>query len=203
MFTGIVEAVGQVREILPQASGKEFWIETTWKNPDLEAGDSVAISGACMTVTQLKQGGNHFQFYASFQSLALTNLDSLVVGDPVNLERAMTASQRFGGHMVQGHVDGRGKILSHETKDASEIYWVSLDPDLRKYLVQRGSITVDGISLTVVFLEKDRFQLVLIPETMRKTNAHTWKPGSVVNLEVDILAKYIENYLAARNTSLL
>lgn len=198
MFTGIVEKTGRIESIKTIASGKEFVIRTIWTNPDIKIGDSIAINGACMTVTEFRESGNWFQFYASFQSLALTNLQELIESDVVNLERAMLPTQRYGGHLVQGHVDGKGKILERNKKDDSEEFWVSTPDDLKKYIVKKGSITVDGISLTIVEKTKEGFYLILIPETMKKTNADTWMPGKVVNLEVDILAKYIESYMEIR-----
>ncbi|XDD47795.1 riboflavin synthase [Leptospira sp. WS39.C2] len=202
MFTGLVETLGKVIQIEPIDSGIQFTIETEWENPDTKLGDSIAINGACMTVTKFSDLGNIFQFYASFKSLELTNLSRLGEGSVVNLERAMALGQRFGGHMVQGHVDGVAKIISRkQIENEVEEFWVEIPKDLRRFFVKKGSVTLDGISLTVVDVKDGAIQLILIPETMHKTNAKSWKVDGRLNVEVDILAKYIENYLQARGES--
>lgn len=199
MFTGLVETTGKVIQIKPIDSGIAFHVETEWDGPDLKIGDSVSINGACMTVTEFTDQGNLFSFYVSFKSLELTNLARLSEGAKVNLERAMAVGQRFGGHMVQGHVDGTGVIeSSKQIEDKVEEFWIRIPDDLIRYFVKKGSVTVDGISLTVVDVKDSLIQLVLIPETMEKTNAGLWKKDQIVNLEVDVLAKYIENFLRLR-----
>lgn len=199
MFTGLVETLGKVVQIEPIDSGIQFTIETEWENPDIKLGDSIAINGACMTVTKFSDLGNIFQFYASFKSLELTNLSRLGEGATVNLERAMALGQRFGGHMVQGHVDGVAKVKSRkQIENEVEEFWVEIPKELQKFFVKKGSVTLDGISLTVVDVKDGNIQLILIPETMQKTNANSWKVDSRLNVEVDVLAKYIENYLAER-----
>ncbi|MCW7464108.1 riboflavin synthase [Leptospira levettii] len=202
MFTGLVETLGKVIQIEPIDSGIQFTVVTEWENPDLKLGDSIAINGACMTVTKFSNLGNIFQFYASFKSLELTNLSRLGEGSVVNLERAMAMGQRFGGHMVQGHVDGVAKITSRkQIENEVEEFWVEIPEDLRRFFVKKGSVTLDGISLTVVDVVDGKIQLILIPETMQKTNAKFWKVDGKLNVEVDVLAKYIENYLAKRGES--
>lgn len=202
MFTGLVETVGKVVEIKPIDSGIQFSVETEWENPDLKLGDSIAINGACMTVTEFSELGNVFKFYASFKSLELTNLSRLGEGFVVNLERAMALGQRFGGHMVQGHVDGMAKVVSRKQIEKEvEEFWVEIPEELRRYFVKKGSVTLDGISLTVVDVKDGNIQLILIPETMEKTNAGSWKKDQRLNVEVDVLAKYIENYLSQRSGS--
>ncbi|PJZ82769.1 riboflavin synthase [Leptospira meyeri] len=202
MFTGLVETLGKVITIEPIDSGIQFTIETEWENPDLKIGDSIAINGACMTVTEFIDLGNLFKFYASFKSLELTNLSRLGEGSIVNLERAMALGQRFGGHMVQGHVDGMAKVISRKKIETEvEEFWVEIPKELQRYFVKKGSVTLDGISLTVVDVKDGNIQLILIPETMEKTNANTWKKDQRLNVEVDVLAKYIENYLEQRSGS--
>lgn len=199
MFTGLVETLGKVVQIEPIDSGIQFTIQTEWENPDIKLGDSIAINGACMTVTKFSDLGNLFQFYASFKSLELTNLSRLGEGSLVNLERAMALGQRFGGHMVQGHVDGMAKVISRkQIENEVEEFWVEIPKDLRRFFVKKGSVTLDGISLTVVDVKDGNIQLILIPETIQKTNANSWKKDQRLNVEVDVLAKYIENYLAGR-----
>ncbi|PKA11890.1 riboflavin synthase, partial [Leptospira meyeri] len=136
------------------------------------------------------------------KSLELTNLSRLGEGSIVNLERAMALGQRFGGHMVQGHVDGMAKVISRKKIETEvEEFWVEIPKDLQRYFVKKGSVTLDGISLTVVDVKDGNIQLILIPETMEKTNANTWKKDQRLNVEVDVLAKYIENYLEQRSGS--
>lgn len=202
MFTGLVETLGKVIQIEPIDSGIQFTIATEWENPDIKLGDSISINGACMTVTEFSDLGNIFQFYASFKSLELTNLSRLGEGTLVNLERAMALGQRFGGHMVQGHVDGMARVISRKKiENDVEEFWVEIPEDLRRFFVKKGSVTLDGISLTVVDVKDAAIQLILIPETMQKTNANSWKVDSLLNVEVDVLAKYIENYLTQRRDS--
>ncbi|GBF49516.1 riboflavin synthase subunit alpha [Leptospira ryugenii] len=200
MFTGLVETLGKVIEIKPISSGIQFVIATEWENPDIKEGDSISINGACMTVTEFQEEGNLFQFYASFKSLELTNLSRLNLGSTVNLERAMSIGFRFGGHMVQGHVDGMGQITSKKIIESDEVeeYWIEIPKDLIQYFVKKGSVTIDGISLTVVDVKDNQIQLILIPETLQKTNASFWQEKQFVNIEVDILAKYVENFLSLR-----
>ncbi|MDZ4726495.1 MAG: riboflavin synthase [Leptospira sp.] len=200
MFTGIIESIGKVIQANPIASGIEFQVVTEWEKPDLRIGDSISINGACMTVTKFEEDGNSFNFYTSFKSLELTNLSRLREGSAVNLERAMAVGQRYGGHMVQGHVDGVGKIISRKVIEDNQVeeFWVNIPFELKKYFVKKGSVTVDGISLTIVDVVDEKFQLILIPETIHKTNASGWEKDKIVNLEVDILAKYIENFLELR-----
>lgn len=199
MFTGLVETTGKILEAKADGSGMHFVVGTVWESPDLKIGDSIAINGACMTVTEFSDQGNIFSFYASYKSLELTTLSWLGEGSSVNLERAMALGDRFGGHMVQGHVDGVGAILSRSQKsDGVWEFWIEVPSHLIRYFVTKGSVTVDGISLTVVDVKEDQLQLVLIPETMEKTNADHWMEKTKVNLEVDIFAKYIENYLSNR-----
>jgi riboflavin synthase len=200
MFTGIIEVTGKVLQANPIDSGIEFQVVTEWESPDLKVGDSVSINGACMTVSKLEDLGNLFHFYTSFKSLELTNLSRIKEGARVNLERAMAAGARFGGHMVQGHVDGMGKVVSRQVIEENKVeeFWILAPKDLTKYFVKKGSVTVDGVSLTIVDVKDEQFQLILIPETLEKTNARSWVKDSLVNLEVDILAKYIENFLELR-----
>ncbi|MDF3820294.1 riboflavin synthase [Leptospira sp. 96542] len=201
MFTGLIETTGKVIKMESVDSGIQFSILTKWQNPDLKKGDSIAISGACMTVTDFKEEGNEFSFYTSYKSLELTNLSNLQLGNIVNLERAMAVNQRFGGHLVQGHVDGVGVLQSIKKIETGVFeFWIQIPETLAAYFVKKGSVTVDGISLTVVDVKEGSIQLVLIPETMEKTNAHIWKEGQKLNLEVDILAKYVENFLRLRTS---
>lgn len=195
MFTGLVETTGIFLKKENTQSGAilSFWAELP--NNDLKVGDSIAINGACQTITEITNDKKNWKVYSSFKTLELTNLGELAPNEEVNLERPLLPHSRLGGHFVQGHVDGIGIILKREIKDAGQVFvfQVELVQDLEKYVVTRGSIAVDGISLTVVSISNCILELVLIPETIQKTNAKYWVEKKKVNIEVDILARYVEN----------
>jgi len=202
MFTGIVEGIGQVVFLQETESGRVFEIEFEWEENDIKIGHSIAINGACQTITEINEKRNRFKIYSSYKTLELTNLGMLLLGDWVNLERSVTPLTRLGGHFVQGHVDGTGAILSWDTKDNGKVsmFRIQYPKWMDTYIVKRGSIAVDGISLTVVDLpEESTMELVLIPETIQKTNAQFWKPGRHVNLEIDLIARYLEKWLSLRS----
>ncbi|WP_078128803.1 riboflavin synthase [Leptospira alexanderi] len=200
MFTGLVEATGRILEIQETTEGRDFLVETKWTRPDLKLGDSIAVNGCCQTVTEFFEGGNRFRFYASFKTLELTNFKFLKKDAEVNLERSALPTTRLGGHLVSGHVDGIGKVLSKEEREGGSVvcYTVRNDLSLSKYIAPRGSITVDGISLTVVDSRSDEFDLVLIPETLKKTNAKSWSSDTILNLEIDLVARYLEQLLKSK-----
>jgi riboflavin synthase len=197
MFTGIIEELGRVIAIQTQPDAKRITFEGALVTSDVSRGDSIAVCGACLTAVEIE---NH-QFTADVmnETLRLTNLGDLKVGDPINLERAMNASTRFGGHMVLGHVDGVGTVVSREPSDNWEWVRVSIPEDLTKYVVLKGSITIDGISLTVNEVNGNVLGFSLIPETLRLTTLGTKQPNDRVNIEVDVMAKHIERLLEARN----
>jgi riboflavin synthase len=197
MFTGIIEELGRVIAIETQPDAKRITFEGALVTSDVSRGDSIAVCGACLTAVEIE---NH-QFTADVmnETLRLTNLGDLKVGDPINLERAMNASTRFGGHMVLGHVDGVGTVVSREPSDNWEWVRVSIPEDLTKYVVLKGSITIDGISLTVNEVNGNVLGFSLIPETLRLTTLGTKQPNDRVNIEVDVMAKHIERLLEARN----
>ena len=187
MFTGIVEEVGRVISAgMPR-------VEIACALAGLAPGDSVAVDGVCLTVTELREGS--FAAELSEETLARTSLGRLAAGSTVNLERPVTAMGRLGGHVVQGHVDGTGTIRRIDPKAASVEMWFEPPPGLRRYLVQKGSVAVDGVSLTVADMEDGAFSVALIPHTLRATTLGGKAAGDVVNLEVDILAKYVESLL--------
>jgi riboflavin synthase len=196
MFTGLVEGKGKIIAKEKSLDGMYYWIECNLIENDLKMGDSITINGACQTVTELKDNKNKFKIYSSFKTLELTNFNTFDIGTEVNLERALLPSSRMGGHIVQGHVDGIGKIIFKEIKDNGNIYIFKIEVNdiLKRYIVERGSITVDGISLTVVSILENIFELVLIPETIKKTNAFSWEVNSIVNIETDIMARYLEKF---------
>ena len=187
MFTGIVETVGTAAEV----SGSRIGVESDLR--DLVVGESIAVNGVCLTVTQ-PEGGS-FTADLSEETLRRTSLGSLSPGSPVNLERAMAANGRFGGHLVQGHVDGVGTVSEIQRLAGSVEMWFSLPAELERYLVEKGSVTLEGVSLTVAGLQAGRFSVALIPHTLQSTTFGSRKPGDPVNIEVDVLAKYVERLL--------
>lgn len=204
MFTGIVEELGTVLALdTLEADGRTDSARLTVAGPlvtaDATHGASISVNGVCLTV--LTHGDGEFTVDVMAQTLALTSLGALRPGDRVNLERAMAADGRFGGHVVQGHVDGVGTIVRRTPGERWEVVEVSLPADLAGYVVAQGSITVDGVSLTVAGLTGTTFSVCLIPTTLALTTLGTKDVGDPVNLEVDVLAKYVERLLATRFAS--
>jgi riboflavin synthase len=197
MFTGIIEELGRVTAIETQPDAKRITFEGALVTSDVSRGDSIAVCGACLTAVEIDNG--KFTADVMNETLRLTNLGNLEVGDPVNLERAMNAATRFGGHMVLGHVDGVGTVVSREPSDNWEWVRVSIAEELTKYVVLKVSITIDGISLTVNEINGNVLGFSLIPETLRLTTLGTKQPNDRVNIEVDVMAKHIERLLEARN----
>ena len=197
MFTGIVEELGRVKAIEPQADALRLTIEGPLVVSDANRGDSIAVCGTCLTVVE--HDSTSFTADVMQETLNLTSLAGIKVGDPVNLERAMTAATRFGGHVVQGHVDGLGEIISRTPSENWELVKVRIPKQLMKYIVLKGSITIDGVSLTVNEVGDDFIGLSLIPETLKLTTLGSKQPGDKVNVEADVMAKHIERLLEARN----
>jgi riboflavin synthase len=196
MFTGIIEELGKVVAIETQPDAKRITFEGATVTSDVSRGDSIAVCGACLTAVELEPG--RFTADVMNETLRLTNLGDLKVGDPINLERAMNATTRFGGHMVLGHVDGVGTVVSREPSENWEWVRVSIPEELAKYVVLKGSITIDGISLTVNEVNGNVLGFSLIPETLRLTTLGSKQPGDRVNIEADVMAKHIERLLEAR-----
>lgn len=196
MFTGIVEEMGRVESVVPSGEGLRLRIHAVTVVSDLPIGSSVAVDGVCLTVVEVD--GDALQVDVVPETMSRTTLGRLGVGDPVNLERAMAASGRFDGHVVQGHVDGVGSISSISAHGDDVRFGVECPPDLLRYVVEKGSITVSGVSLTVAALGPDGFEVALIPHTLAVTSLGRREAGDAVNLEVDILAKYVERLLEAR-----
>ncbi|MEY4492480.1 MAG: hypothetical protein RL085_891 [Actinomycetota bacterium] len=197
MFTGIIEELGHVKAIEQQADAVRLTIEGPIAVSDVKRGDSIAVSGTCLTAVEFDE--STFTADVMKETLDRTSLSELKVGDAVNLERAMTAATRFGGHVVQGHVDGVGKIISREPSENWEWLRVSIPAELMKYIVLKGSITIDGVSLTVNEVGDDFIGLSLIPETLALTTLGSKQVGAKVNVEADVMAKHIERLLEARN----
>jgi riboflavin synthase len=197
MFTGIVEELGRVRAIETLPDALRITIEGPKVVSDVNRGESISVSGACLTAVQ--HDDTSFTADVMQETIRLTSLDGIKVGDPVNLERAMTAATRFGGHVVLGHVDGVGKVVSRTPSENWEWVRISIPRELMKYVVLKGSITLDGISLTVNEVGDDWVGLSLIPETLAVTTLGFKQPGDKVNVEVDIMAKHIERLIEMRN----
>jgi riboflavin synthase len=193
MFTGIVEELGVVESIEEQTDAVRLTVRGPHVTLDAKLGDSIAVNGCCLTVAQ--RDGETFTADVMRETLSKTSLGVLEPGSPVNLERAVTATSRLGGHIVQGHVDGTGSVVRREPSEHWEVVEISLPGELARYLVDKGSITVDGVSLTVVEAGNDAFTVSLIPETLARTTLGTKQPGDPVNLEVDVIAKYVERLL--------
>jgi riboflavin synthase len=195
MFTGLVESIGRVRSLDRRGDAARLTLETPLA-AGLSLGESLAVNGCCLTVTSAD--GDSACFDLLGETLARTNLGGLAPGARVNLERALRADGRFGGHFVQGHIDNTTEVLSAETKGADLNLIIALPEAGARYLIEKGSIAVNGVSLTVASLGEDRFGLWIIPHTLQETNLGDLHAGSPVNLEYDMLAKYAERQLAAR-----
>lgn len=196
MFTGIVEEIGTVRAVRRGAHSSVLSIGAEAVLSDLKIGDSVAVNGVCLTATGRDGGG--FTADVMHETLNRSSLGALVPGSPVNLERAMAANDRFGGHIVSGHIDGAGAITATRRDDNAVWYTVQAGPGVLRYVVEKGSIAIDGVSLTVASVEADRFSVSLIPHTAAATVLGRKRPGDVVNLEADIIGKYVEKLLLPR-----
>ncbi|MEO0027190.1 MAG: hypothetical protein RL716_521 [Actinomycetota bacterium] len=197
MFTGIIEELGAVDSIEQLPDAIRLKIRGPLVVSDVKRGDSIAVNGTCLTAVEFD--AETFTADVMQETLRLTSLDAIKAGDPVNLERAMTAATRFGGHVVQGHVDGVGQIISRQPSENWEWVRVQVPTELMKYVVLKGSITIDGVSLTVNEVGDDWLGLSLIPETLALTTLGSKKPGDKVNVEADVMAKHIERLLEARN----
>jgi riboflavin synthase len=195
MFTGIVEELGEVAAIEPGVDSARLTLRGPLVTSDAVHGASIAVNGVCLTVVE--HGAGEFTVDVMAETLRRSSLGALRPGDRVNLERAMAAGSRFGGHVVQGHVDGTAELVERVPGDRWEVVRFALPADLARYVVQKGSITVDGVSLTVASVDGDSFTVSLIPTTLDLTTLGRKGVGDLVNLEVDVLAKYVERLLAA------
>ncbi len=203
MFTGIVEELGTVAAVEQLGDAIRLSIQSPTVLEDVSLGDSISVNGCCLTVVSTSSGaeGGPAEVWTADvmqETLDKTSLTGVQPGDRVNLERAVTADKRLGGHIVQGHVDGVGTVRSREKSEHWELVEIGLPDGLGKYLVDKGSITVDGVSLTVVEAHDTSFTVSLIPETLARTTLGTRQPGDRVNLEADVLAKHVEKLLEAR-----
>jgi riboflavin synthase len=198
LFTGIVEELGTVEALERQSDAVRLTVRAVTTLEDASLGDSIAVNGVCLTVSALGDGTWTADVMA--ETLAKSGLGALVVGDRVNLERAVTAGTRLGGHLVQGHVDAVGRVSRRDPGEHWDVVTVDMPRDLAPYLVDKGSITVDGVSLTVVEAGQDSFTVSLIPETLRRTTLGFRALGESVNLEVDVIGKYVARQLELRDS---
>jgi riboflavin synthase len=201
VFTGIVEEIGTLLVRQDQEDAARLQIRARRALEGVELGDSIAVNGVCLTVTGVD--GDVWDTDVMAETLRRSSLGALSAGDPVNLERAVTPQTRLGGHLVQGHVDGVGTVLTRTPSEHWEVVRVALPPELARYVVEKGSVAVDGVSLTVSAVSavddpEPWFEISLIPTTLRETTLGAVPPGSPVNLEVDVVAKYVERLLGAR-----
>jgi riboflavin synthase len=192
MFTGLIAEVGSLEGIELDGDGATLRIRSALA-AELRKGDSIAVNGVCLTATTLSDSG--FQAQAMIETLERSSLGALRAGAPVNLELAMRAEDRLGGHVVQGHVDGTGTVRAVREQGFSRVIEIEIDRRLARYLVEKGSVAVDGVSLTVSALDEHGFSVSLIPETLERTSLGAIGEGSTVNIEVDILAKHVERLL--------
>ena len=193
MVTGIVEELGTVAAVEDQGDAIRLTVRATTTLAGIALGDSIAVNGCCLTVAAT--GGESWTADVMQETLEKTSLRGVVPGDPVNLERAVTADKRLGGHLVQGHVDGVGTVVRRRPSEHWDVVEVSLPGELARYVVPKGSICVDGVSLTVVDVRPDSFTVSLIPETLARTTLGTRRPGDRVNLETDVIARHVEKLL--------
>lgn len=193
MFTGIVEELGSVSGVDNLGDSVRLTIAATTVLQDVHLGDSIAVNGVCLTVATFDD--NHFTADCMQETLNRSSLGALTVGSPVNLERAMAANGRLGGHIMQGHVDATTRLVSRESSENWDVLRFALPADLARYVVEKGSIALNGTSLTVSALGEDWFEVSLIPTTLRDTTHGDLEVGDVVNIEVDVIAKYVERMM--------
>jgi riboflavin synthase len=194
MFTGIIEELGRVRSIERRGEGARVVIEARTVTEGSRDGDSIAVNGVCLTALDVRQ--DSFAADGSRETLDRSTIGRLRPGSPVNLERAVTPSTRLGGHIVQGHVDARGRFLSATDHGGSWTVRIAYPPEIARYLVFKGSVSVEGISLTIAGLADDYFEVAIIPKTWEVTNLSHLRPNDEVNLEADVIAKYVERMLS-------
>ena len=199
MFTGLIEGIGQIRDIRLNGGDMNIFIIPLFDMSDCHIGDSVAVNGVCLTVMEMNDG--LFMMYASGETISRTTLGGLRQGSEVNLERALRLSDRLGGHIVSGHVDGIGKITLKKQVKQSWLLGLTIDEKLSRYTIEKGSITIDGISLTINVCQNGYFEVNIIPETSSSTTLLKKKIGDTVNIETDLIAKYIEKLFIKERTA--
>jgi len=196
MFSGIVEALGTIVELRDEPPGCRLFVREPKIAADTNVADSISVNGCCLTVVERQ--GDTFAFQAGPETLARTNLGELKPGSRVNLERALAVNQRLGGHFVSGHIDGTGTLLKRDDSGEWSTFWFSVPRELAVQMASKGSIAIDGVSLTIVASEADRFSIALIPYTLEVTTLGRLQPGDRVNLETDVLAKYVQRLVESK-----
>ena len=194
MFTGIIEGLGKIVDIRPAGQGKSLIISTDFSLDYTKTGDSISVSGACLTVVELKE--KRFRIDMSSETFSVTTFKNARLGEPVNIERALRLSDRLDGHLVSGHIDGTGTIKNKKTVDNSILITIGVPEALTRYIIRKGSVAVDGISLTVNACGKNSFDVSIIPHTAMLTTIGFKKTGALVNIETDMIGKYIERFAA-------
>jgi riboflavin synthase len=196
MFTGLIEEIGTVAALEPQEGSVNLTINCTKVMEDLNHGDSISVNGTCLTATHI--GSSSFAATASPETLTITTLGNLTIGQHVNLERSLTLQSRLGGHMVQGHVDGTATVESVVHEGESQRWHFSLSPEMLKYMIHKGSVTINGVSLTIAGLTNNGFSVALIPKTLELTTFQYLSVGDHVNIEVDMISKYVYKFMETR-----
>ena len=202
MFTGIVEEIGRIKNVQRGAKSITFCIEASKVLEDTKIGDSICTNGVCLTVTDISpaaEGKGWFKADVMPETIRKTSMARLQVGSKVNLERALTLNTRLGGHIVSGHVDGIGHVVRKDQDDIAIWLWIECDANLMRYIIPKGSVTLQGVSLTVAKVEATRFAVSLIPHTQEETTLHASVVGDVVNIETDIIAKYVEKLMVTND----
>jgi len=193
MFTGIIEGLGTIIEIFPQGQGKRFAFNADFVLEQTKIGDSISISGVCLTVVKIH--GKRFQVDVSPETLTRTTFGKAKIGDRVNLERALQLSGRIDGHLVSGHIDGMGTVKQRQNKGNSVIVCIGVPESISRYMIKKGSVAVDGISLTINNCERSSFDVSIIPHTAKLTTMRLNRVGNSVNIETDMIAKYVERFV--------
>ena len=205
MFTGIIEALGRIKKIEPVGGDMRLHVDVSARNAssldmsDVQLGDSIAVNGVCLTAIAFDD--NYFAADVSNETISLTSLKNLAVGSEVNLEKALLPTTRLGGHLVSGHVDGLGEVLSVKEESRSVRLMIRAPEELKHYIAMKGSICVDGVSLTVNRIENTDFELNIVPHTQQQTIIKNYKAGTKVNLEVDLIARYLERLLMKQDVN--
>jgi riboflavin synthase len=199
MFTGLIEGIGKVKELSRFGEDLSITISPLFDMPDIRIGESISVDGVCLTVTRLGQGS--FRLDVSSETLSTSTLTETKVGDEVNLERALRVTDRLGGHLVSGHVDGVGRILKKEQRQRSWVLWFGVEENLLRYIIEKGSVAVDGISLTVNRCDDHGFEVNVIPQTGKETGIIKKKVGDPVNIETDLIGKYVEKFFLKGDVS--
>ncbi len=198
MFTGIIEEIGKIQTVRKGAASSSISVQAKKVMQDVHIGDSIAVNGVCLTVTAFSQGG--FTADVMHETFNRSSLGSLQTGSPVNLERAMLSNGRFGGHIVSGHIDGTGVVSAIQKDDNAVWYTIKAAPGILRYIVEKGSVAIDGISLTVAAVERDCFRVSIIPHTASITTLSNRRVGDTVNLENDCIGKYVERLMGIQQS---